>query len=107
MTPAQPSMFEMVLPFIFMFAVFYFLMIRPQSKKAKEHEKFLKELKRGDAVITNSGLLGTIDGLTEQFVTLEVADGVQVKMLKRQISSSQASYLQQQPQTKKQIEARK
>ena len=94
MTPAQPSIFEMVLPFVFMFAVFYFLMIRPQSKKAKEHDQFLRELKRGDSVITASGILGTIEDLTEQFVTLEVDEGVKMKILRKQVASSQAAYLQ-------------
>ncbi len=91
MQPAQPSTLEMLLPFIVLFGVMYFLMIRPQSKRLKEHSSFLKDLKRGDQVVTSSGILGTIDGLTEQFVTLEIADGVKVKMLRKQIASSAAT----------------
>ncbi|MEI7973638.1 MAG: preprotein translocase subunit YajC [Bdellovibrio sp.] len=94
MQPAQPSLVEMLLPFVFIFAIFYFLIIRPQSKKVKEHDSFLSALKRGDQVVTNSGILGTVDGLTDQFVTLEIADGVRIKMLKKQISGSQAAVLQ-------------
>ncbi|GIL17849.1 MAG: hypothetical protein BroJett040_16000 [Oligoflexia bacterium] len=96
MNPAQqPSVIEMFLPFVFIFGIFYLFVIRPQGKKMKEHDKFVNELKRGDAVVTNSGILGTIDGMTDQFVTLEVADGVKIKMLKKQIAGSQAAFLQQ------------
>lgn len=84
----EPSMFMSLVPFIFIFAVMYFLVIRPQAKRQKEHQKFLSELKRGDEVITASGILGRIEGMTEQFITLEVADGVRLKMLRSQIATS-------------------
>lgn len=86
---AQPSAFEMFVPFIFIFVIFYFLIIRPQAKRQKEHQKFLSEVKRGDEVVTASGILGRVEGITEQFVTLEVADGVKIKMLRSQIATSQ------------------
>ncbi len=85
----QPSAFEMFVPFIFIFVIFYFLIIRPQSKRQKDHQKFLNEVKRGDEVVTSSGILGRVEGITEQFVTLEIADGVKVKMLRNQIATSQ------------------
>ncbi len=88
MQPAQPSTIEMFLPFIAIFVIFYFLIIRPQSKRMKQHEGFLKDLKRGDQVISDSGIIGTIDGLTEQFVTLEIAPDVKVKMLRKKITGS-------------------
>ena len=88
MQPAQPSTIEMFLPFIAIFVIFYFLIIRPQSKRMKQHEGFLKDLKRGDQVISESGIIGTIDGLTEQFVTLEIAPDVKVKMLRKKITGS-------------------
>ncbi len=87
----QPSAFEMFVPFIFIFVIFYFLIIRPQSKRQKEHQKFLAEIKRGDEVITTSGILGRIEGISEQFVTVEIADGVKVKMLRTQIATTQKS----------------
>lgn len=87
----QPSGFEMMLPFIIILAIFYFLIIRPQAKRQREHQKFLSELKRGDSVITSSGILGTIEGLTDQYVTLEIADDVKVKMLRSQVASTQAT----------------
>lgn len=95
MQPAQPSMFEMFLPFGVILVIFYFLIIRPQSKRLKTHDKFIAELKRGDAVVTASGILGTIDGMTDQIVTLEVASGVKMKVLKKQIAASAASLQEQ------------
>jgi preprotein translocase subunit YajC len=90
----QPSSIEMFLPFIAIFVIFYFLIIRPQSKRMKEQEGFIGQLKRGDAVVTASGILGTIDGLTDQYVTLEIATGVKIKMLRKQITGSQAQLLE-------------
>jgi len=99
-TPAQPSALEMFIPFIFIFVIFYFLIIRPQAKRQKEAQKFINELKRGDEVITASGILGKIDGMTDQVVTLEIADGVKIKVVRSQISSSQKA-LTAQPEGKK------
>ncbi|MCE3010895.1 MAG: preprotein translocase subunit YajC [Proteobacteria bacterium] len=87
----QPSPWLQIVPFILVFGIFYFLIIRPQSKRMKTHEKFLNDLKRGDQVVTNGGILGTIDGMTDHVVTLEVSDGVKVKVMRRQIAASQAS----------------
>lgn len=76
----------MLLPFVAMFAVVYFLMIRPQQKRLKEQQAMLGALKHGDEVLTSSGLLGKVTGITDKVVTLEVADNVRVKMLKSQVS---------------------
>jgi len=89
MQPTGPSNLEMLLPFVGMFAIFYFLIIRPQGKKMKDHEKFVTELKRGDEVVTSGGILGVVDGLTDQIVTLEVSSGVKMKILKKQIAGAQ------------------
>ena len=82
----QPSIFEQLIPFGFVFLIFYFLIIRPQGKKQKKHQDFLVGLKRGDEVLTASGMLGTVEGIPAQFITLEIADGVRIKMLKNQVS---------------------
>jgi preprotein translocase subunit YajC len=84
---ARPSMLEQLLPFILIFFIFFFLVIRPQQKRAQGHKGFLTGLKRGDSVLTSGGILGTIEGLTEQFVTLQIADGVKIRVLKAQIAS--------------------
>ena len=67
--------------------VFYFLLIRPQQKKAKEHQSLLSKLGTGDEVVTSGGLLGRITEVGENFVTLEVAADVRVKVQKGQVSS--------------------
>ena len=74
------------LPLIAIFLIFYFLLIRPQQKRAKEHRAFLESLKRGDEVVTTGGLIGKITGLTDDVVTLEVADNVRVKVARNAIA---------------------
>lgn len=83
---AQPSFLEMALPFGLMIIIFYFLLIRPQISKQKEHQKLISELKKGQSVLTSGGLLGTIDGLTDRFITLEISAGVKVKVLRSSVS---------------------
>lgn len=83
---AKPSMLETFAPFVFVLVIFYFLLIRPQGKRAQVHQTFLANLKRGDSVLTSAGLLGTIEGLTDRFVTLQVAEGVKIRVLRSQIA---------------------
>jgi preprotein translocase subunit YajC len=85
--PPQPGMLQMVMPFGLMFLVIYFLIMRPQQKKMKEHQESLSKLKHGDEVVTNAGIFGKVTGITDKVVTVEIAEGVRVKMLKGQISS--------------------
>lgn len=68
-----------------MFVVFYFMLIRPQQKRAREHQNVLGQLKKGDRVVTTGGLIGRISGLTDRLVTLEVAEKVRVQVLRSQI----------------------
>lgn len=75
------------LPLILIFAVFYFMLIRPQMKRAKEHRKMVSELARGDEVVTNGGLLGRITDLGDSFVTVELADKVVVKLQRHAVAS--------------------
>lgn len=83
--PGQPSAGSFIPMMLIMFAIMYFVMIRPQQKKAKEHQNMLSTLKSGDEVVTQAGILGTITGMTEKVVTLEVDKDVRVKMLRSQI----------------------
>src|SRR4051812_1446677 len=80
--PPQPGPLGMLMPFILMFGVIYFLIIRPQQKKMKEHQAQIEKVKYGDEVITNAGIFGKVTGITEKVITVEIADGVRVKMLK-------------------------
>ena len=91
MAQAQPSMIDMFAPFLVILVIFYFFGIRPQTKRAKEHDNFITQLKRGDAVYTASGILGTIDGISDLFVTLDVDNGTKLKILKKQIAGSMSS----------------
>ena len=71
---------------VLMMGLLYFMMIRPQQKRVKEHQSMLGAMKTGDEVVTNSGILGKIAGMNDKVVTLEVAEKVQLKMLKSQIA---------------------
>ncbi|MGE4133502.1 MAG: preprotein translocase subunit YajC [Bdellovibrionales bacterium] len=85
-TPGHgPNILEQFFPFIAIFVVFYFFMIRPQQRRAQADKKFREDLKRGDSVVTEGGILGHIDGLTDQFVTLQIANGVKIKVLRSMI----------------------
>jgi len=75
------------LPFIAIIAIFYFLIIRPQSKKRKETDKMLSSLKKGDRIITIGGLYGTIQSVKESTVIVKVDDGVKLEFLRSAISS--------------------
>jgi preprotein translocase subunit YajC len=82
---AAPNPLASFLPFVIIFFIFYFLMIRPQKKKLMEEESMLTALKKGDEIFTKSGLLGTIHGVTDKIITLEVSDGVKLKVLRSQV----------------------
>jgi len=73
------------LPLILLFAVFYFLLIRPQQKRAKQHKTFMESLKKGDTVVTSGGLYGKITGITDDAITMEIAEKVRVKVLKNAV----------------------
>jgi len=74
------------LPIILMFAVLYFLMVRPQMKKAKEHKALLEALSKGDEVVTQGGLAGRITKVGDDFVSIAIADNVEIQMQKGAIS---------------------
>ncbi len=72
---------------IALFAVFYFLLIRPQQKRQKEHKSMVETLSKGDEVVTNGGLLGKVTKVGDSFVTVEVADGLQVRIQRMAVAS--------------------
>ena len=74
------------LPIILMFAVLYFLMVRPQMKKAKEHKALLEALAKGDEVVTQGGLAGRITKVGDDFISIAIADNVEVQMQKGAIT---------------------
>lgn len=80
--------FGAFIPLILMFAIFYFLLIRPQQKKAKMHKQLLADLKKGDRVVSSGGLHGVITGLTDEVVTVEIAPKIRVKISRGSIAGT-------------------
>lgn len=79
------GMAGLFLPMIVVFAIFYFLMIRPQQRQAKKVRAMLEAVKKGDDIVTRSGIHGKIHGIADNIVTLEIAENVRIKMNKDQI----------------------
>jgi preprotein translocase subunit YajC len=80
------GMLTTILPLLLIFVVFYFLLIRPQSKRAKEHREMVGKLAAGDEVVTNGGLLGRVTEVGDHFVTLQVSSGVAIQVQKFQVA---------------------
>lgn len=75
------------IPLIIIFIIFYFLIIRPQVKRAKEHKKLTESISKGDEVITGGGLLGKVIDVNDNFVSLEISEGTVVKVQRQSVSS--------------------
>ena len=84
--PAAPGMGTFLLP-IALIAVMYFLMIRPQMKRQKEHRAMLDKLSVGDEVITNGGIAGTVRSIGDSFISVEIADRVEIRVQKGAIAN--------------------
>lgn len=84
---AAPSALMNFLPLVLIFVVFYFLLIRPQQQKAKDHRSMLANLKRNDEVITSGGLYGKVVAISDKVITLEIAPNVRVRVDRPQIAS--------------------
>lgn len=82
-----PGQLLSFLPLILIFVVFYFLLIRPQQKKAKQHQEMLGKLKKNDEVMTSGGIYGKVVTLADNVVTLEVAPNVRIRVNRPQISA--------------------
>jgi len=79
--------FQQIIPLVFMFAIFYFLLIRPQQKKAKEHQLLLNALKKDDKVLTSGGIYGTVAQVKDDIVEVKIADTVKVQVAKSSITA--------------------
>ena len=79
--------FMSFLPMIALFVIFYFLLIRPQQKRAKEHKGMVAGLAKGDEVVTMGGLLGKITAVDDNFVTVEIAKGIEVKVQRASVQA--------------------
>jgi preprotein translocase subunit YajC len=76
-----------LLPLILIFAVFYFFLIRPQMKQAREHKQMVDALGKGDEIVTNGGLLGKITKVGDTFISVEIAPDIEVKVQKHSVSA--------------------
>jgi len=80
------SMLLQLAPFLLIFVVFYFLLIRPQQQRVKKHREMIDNLRRGDEVVTQGGIVGKITKIADADATVEIAEGVRVKVLKHTIT---------------------
>ena len=86
--PPAGAVFAQFLPIILIFIIFYFLLIRPQQKKMKEHRAMVDALRRGDQVVTSGGIVGKVSKVQDDgMVEVEIAEGVKVKVIKHTIST--------------------
>ena len=92
--------FSGFIPIILMFVIFYFLLIRPQQKKTKEHRQMVSNLKKGDRIITSGGIHGRVTGLDDTTLTVEIADKVRVKVARGNVSGIIQPASQSQPEKK-------
>lgn len=86
-TGGQGGGFTAFVPLILMFAIFYFLLIRPQQKKTKQHRELLNNLNKGDRIVTGGGIHGRITGLSDATLTVEIADKVRVKINRASVAA--------------------
>jgi preprotein translocase subunit YajC len=86
-SPAGPGAWVSLAPLILVFVVFYFLLIRPQQKKAREHREMLDKLKKNDEVMTSGGIYGRVMALNENIITLEIAPNVRIRVNRAQIAA--------------------
>lgn len=88
------------IPLILMFVIFYFLLIRPQQKRTKEHRQMVSNIKKGDRIITSGGLHGRVTGMDDATLTVEIADKVRVKVARANVANLAQPASQSQPQKK-------
>jgi preprotein translocase subunit YajC len=86
-TEGQGDQLLSLLPLVLIFVVFYFLLIRPQNKKQKEHKAMVSNIAVGDEVVTAGGVLGKVAEVSEQFLRIEVADGVELKVQRHTVGA--------------------
>ena len=85
--PAGPGPLVNLMPIALMFVILYFLMIRPQQKRAREHETMVQNLKRGDDIVTTGGIHGRIQTIADKILTVEIAPNVRIRLDRDQVAS--------------------
>ena len=90
-SPLGGDTFGMLIPFVLIIVMMYFLILRPQQKRAKEHQELIKNLRRGDTVITSGGMVGKVTKVVDDDqVEIEIADGVRVRQVKTMVTDVRA-----------------
>jgi preprotein translocase subunit YajC len=90
-SPLGGDPFSVLIPLVLVMVIFYFLMFRPQQKRAKEHQELIKNLRRGDTVVTSGGLVGKVTKVVdEEQIEVEIADGVRVRQVRSMVSGVRA-----------------
>ena len=89
-TGGPSSLFIQLAPMVAIFAIFYFLMIRTQQKRAKEHQAMIAAVRRGDTVVTSGGIIGKVAKVEDSTVTVEVSDGVKITVVRSSLSEVRA-----------------
>ncbi|GJM45437.1 MAG: preprotein translocase subunit YajC [Gemmatimonadota bacterium] len=82
-----PSPFAMFLPIVAILFIYYFILVRPQQKQAQRHRQLVSSLKKGDDVVTDSGLVGSVISVTDEFVVIKAAENVKLKFLKSKVAA--------------------
>jgi preprotein translocase subunit YajC len=86
-TEGGPSLLTSFIPILLLFVIFYFLLIRPQQKKQKHHQELISNLRRGDKIVTNGGLYGTVVDVKDHILVLKIADDVKVELVKNAVAT--------------------
>jgi preprotein translocase subunit YajC len=89
--PPQPSFLVSIMPLVFVFVIFYFLLIRPQQRRQKAHEKLVSAIKTGDKVVTSSGIHGIVANVKDKTILLKVADNVKIEFDRGSVASVEKS----------------
>ena len=85
--PQQGSSGSFIVMMVVFIAIFYFMLIRPQTKQAKEHKSMLESLSKGDEIVTNGGMLGRVNKIGDNFIAIEIAQNLEVKIQKQAVST--------------------
>jgi len=86
-TEGSPSMITSFIPILLIFVIFYFLLIRPQQKKQKQHQAMVASLRKGDRIVTNGGIYGTVVDVKEHVIVLRISEDVKIELVKNAVAT--------------------
>ncbi|UCF05124.1 MAG: preprotein translocase subunit YajC [bacterium] len=86
-TEGGPSLFTSLIPILLIFVIFYFLLIRPQQRKQKQHQEMVANLRKGDKIVTNGGIYGTVSDVKEHVIVLRISEDVKIEVVKSAVAT--------------------